>query len=153
LEEFDLDLMVREIVAEYASSLAPGRFRIHANDRIEGHWSQEGMRRVIENLITNALKYGAGNRPITISIDKVSEGVRLIVHNEGNPIPSERQRELFTLYRRLEPLETQGWGLGLVLVKGIVEALGGKVHVESCKEKGTSFIVEIPKRGEESLAA
>jgi signal transduction histidine kinase len=111
------------------------------------------MRRVIENLVTNALKYGAADQPITISLDKTPDGVRLTVHNEGNPIPSERQAELFTLFRRLEPMKNEGWGLGLVLVKGIIEAHGGKVYIESSKERGTSFVLELPQHAEGSLAA
>jgi signal transduction histidine kinase len=151
-EDFDLDLLIQEVIEDYTTAFH-GRIKLYTNGRTEGHWSQEGLRRVTENLITNALKYGSPNSPIRITIEKLPECVRLIVHNDGNPIPLEKRAELFTPFRRLNPLEKKGWGLGLVLVKGIVDAHGGTVSVESSEETGTSFIVDLPHPSEESAVA
>lgn len=146
-EEFDLALVARQIADEFNLSF-DHRLIVEAPSSIIGYWSKNGLSRVIENLITNAIKYGDPKAPITISIEKKSANgnVLLTVHNEGKAIPAEEQSILFQQFRRSKYVEgkTEGWGLGLTLVKGIVEAHQGTVNVISLEGKGTSFIVELP---------
>jgi PAS domain S-box-containing protein len=115
---------------------------------VVGTWSENGLRRVIENLASNAIKYGATGQPITVSIDTPSaEKVVVSVHNQGNPIPKEDQLTLFDQFRRTSSADRgdqKGWGLGLTLVKGTVEAHGGEVSVESDWTHGTTFRVMLP---------
>ena len=144
--DFDLRARVRDIVDEY-SITNPGRIRITTTGEIWGHWSADGLGRVIENLITNALKYGNSNSPISISLEKSKENVTLTVHNEGNPIPPDQHELLFEQFRRAKtPGHKAGWGIGLMLARGIVDAHCGTIHVESSADKGTDFIVSLPIR-------
>lgn len=124
------------------------RFIINTDQReIWGYWSIDGLRRVVENLANNAVKYGSSNRPITITLKQSKQRVQLMVHNEGDPIPQRDQVGLFQQFKRANSAQTgkkKGWGLGLSIVHSVVEAHGGKVAIESSAGRGTTFTVELP---------
>jgi signal transduction histidine kinase len=115
---------------------------------INGYWNEESMRRVIENLVNNAVKYGSPQELITVSIEQLDDLVQIKVHNTGNPISKADQVNLFQPFHRTNSAkngEKKGWGLGLTLVRGVAQAHGGSVKVESSEQDGTSFIVTIPR--------
>jgi signal transduction histidine kinase len=144
--ECDLDAVIREIVDEMAV-IHGDRFEFESSGARIGRWGCDGLQRAVENLVGNAVKYGTPETPILISLKHGTSGIELKVHNEGKPIPEKEIPLLFQNYRRSKSAQegTQiGWGLGLTLVKGVVDAQNGRVWVESAKGKGTSFIVEIP---------
>lgn len=124
------------------------RFILHSPLKVTGSWDCDAVERVIENLAGNALKYGAPYRPITVTISDTPQKVELSVHNEGNPLSEVEQAELFMPYRRTASAQMsrqRGWGLGLTLVRGTVEAHGGVVSVESSEGTGTIFTVVLPR--------
>ena len=142
----DLDFVVREAVDEM-SILYGDRFILNSKEPVVGHWSRDGIRRATENLIDNAVKYGAPGTPITITLKRSKLGVDLTVHNEGVPVPKSEVPRLFEQFRRSKSAQEAtktGWGLGLTLVKGVVDAHHGSVRVESAEGQGTSFILDIP---------
>ena len=143
-EECDLDLITKEIANEFNYSIGD-RFVVKSPGPTLGYWSKSGLNRIIKNLASNAEKYGTPNTPISITIQKSEHTVLLSVHNEGNPIPPEEQTILFQRYRRGKSAEKEtGWGLGLTIVKGIVESHQGRIFVKSAEGIGTSFSVELP---------
>ncbi|MEH1983627.1 MAG: ATP-binding protein [Nostoc sp.] len=90
---------------------------------IRSNCSRKEIRRVIENLAINAVKYGAADTPITLTLEQIETHISLIIHNEGNPISSQAQSILFQQFRRTIAAEDQtGWGLGLFLAESIMEA-------------------------------
>jgi signal transduction histidine kinase len=102
---------------------------------------------VIENLAGNAVKYGAKDTPITLSLKHLGAHVELRVHNFGGELSPDDQKGLFDLFQRTRTAIAsgqKGWGIGLTLVKGIVEAHGGRVSVKSGPGLGTAFIVSLP---------
>lgn len=124
------------------------RFILIDGQEIEGYWSCSGIRRILENLCNNAIKYGSPHDHVTITLEDKTHEVLLSVQNEGDSIPEDEQKKLFDPYRRAEKAEVsmqRGWGLGLTLVKGIAEAHGGRVTVTSRKGHGTIFQVTLPK--------
>jgi signal transduction histidine kinase len=124
------------------------RFVLNCSDDIQGVWDGDGLRRVIENLAYNAIKYGFEDSPITIYVKTFDDKIQIIVHNFGEPISVAEQKTLFDQFRRTRVAENsdqKGWGIGLTLVRGLVEAHGGQVSVESKKETGTRFILVLPK--------
>ncbi len=144
IEEFDLREMLKELLDELAESFGD-RIVFIADQKVHGYWSREGIRRAIENLLSNAAKYGDPGRPIKISLKQTSEIVQIAVYNEGKPIPQEDIPRLFQQYRRAKAARAggiPGWGLGLTLVRGVAEAHGGTVKVES--GNGTTFTMEFP---------
>jgi PAS domain S-box-containing protein len=144
----DLTALAREALEEL-SLVHGGRFALEAPDALEGHWSLEGVRRILENLCTNAIKYGARDRPVTVTLaPSGAEAVTLSVHNWGPPIPPEEQRLLFRQYRRTGAAESgpqKGWGLGLTVVDGLARAHRGEVRVASAAGTGTTFTVTLAR--------
>jgi signal transduction histidine kinase len=144
-EECDLDALVREI-AEELDIIYGERFVVESKGQAKGFWSMSALRRVMENLATNAVKYGDRKTPITFRIDLGDSHVTLAVHNQGKPISPEDQAMLFNQFHRASSATGQtGWGLGLTVVKGLAEAHQGKIRVESQEGKGTTFTVELPR--------
>lgn len=143
---------MREVVLDTLRELSAtfgDRFLLEtARGNINGYWNSEGIRRALENLINNAIKYGAQDKIITVAIKQTEQDVQIIVHNYGNPIPIEDQPFLFEPFHRTITAkngEKNGWGLGLTLVKGVAEAHGGNVKVQSNEKEGTRFIVTVPR--------
>ncbi len=150
-----IDEIVQSVI-EDATAQHGARFEVrnHAGP-VPGFWDTSAVRRVLENLITNALKYGMPNAPITTQIAAGPTWVDVAVHNEGAPIAKTDQPTLFEPYRRTASAQRsgqKGWGLGLTLVKGITEAHGGEVAVHSAPGEGTTFKVRLPRDGR-SIAA
>ena len=124
------------------------RFRLEIAEPIRGRWCRSSLKRVFENLCGNAVKYGALNTPITVSLVAEGEAVSIFVHNYGNPIPRDEQPGLFLPYHRTKSAKIgpqHGWGLGLALVRGIAEAHGGRVGLDYSDERGTRFAVHLPR--------
>ncbi len=146
LEECDVEAIVRGVIGDL--KLIYGDWFVLASEGpVLGIWNTEYLRRMIENLAVNAVKYRAPETPVTITLFQAQESATLEIHNLGNPISPENQGELFKPFRRIKTAEDRkGWGLGLALVKGIVDAFGGSVSVESTAEKGTTFTVTLPKK-------
>jgi len=149
IEECDLEEIASQVVAQFNDVTPATPFIFKSTGPILGRWSEDGLRRTVENLASNACKYGTPNTPVIIEVKQDSNLAQLTVHNEGEPIPNEERDNIFQEFHRLRAFEKPGWGLGLSLVKGIVEAHHGNIRVESSKEKGTSFIIQIPKNLEE----
>ena len=102
------------------------------------------------NLLTNAIKYSPPNGKIVLSISKENDTIITQVSDEGYGIPKSEESHIFSkFYRATNALknETEGNGLGLYLVKSIIESSGGKVWFVSIEGKGTSFYFSIPLAG------
>ena len=105
------------------------------------------LAQVVNNLITNALKYSPANTPIGVEISQRLGEAILAVSNEGPVLSKEQQENLFEpFYRSTEARSsaTSGWGLGLAISKEIVLQHNGRIWVESSEEKGTIFFVALP---------
>lgn len=129
------------------------RFRLQAPRTLSATWDSDSIRRAVENLCTNAVKYGSPQSEITVSLleDAPSELVQLKVHNEGNAIPPGELQKLFMLFHRGAAEQAgKGWGLGLTIVKGIAAAHGGQVTAESSPEHGTTFTLSVPKHAKDT---
>jgi signal transduction histidine kinase len=117
---------------------------------IEGWWDRAALKRVLENLVSNAVKYGSAGTPVTVKTDAAYGRLILSVHNQGPPIPPDEQECIFQMYRRAESAkrnDKQGWGIGLPYVRAVAESHGGSIGVDSSAERGTTFVVDIPLDG------
>jgi signal transduction histidine kinase len=148
LSPCDLAKVLRETVEEL-SIVHGNRFVVKTEESLPGSWDCGLLRRAVENLAGNAVKYGSPQSPIRITARLEAQTLLLSVQNQGVPIPFDEQKKLFEVYERAISAQrhrTQGWGIGLTLVRGIAEAHGGKVFVESSEERGTTFTLELPVR-------
>lgn len=144
--KLDLGALAREVV-EGLATLHGDRFRVEAEPRLIGHWDPDLLRRALENLCVNAVKYGEPDSPITVTAARRDEGAVLEVHNLGPALSPEEQARLFQPFHRARAAEAsgkKGWGLGLTLVRGAAEAHGGRVEVHSSPEDGTRFRLWLP---------
>ena len=108
------------------------------------------MVQVMENLLSNAVKYSPPGKPIHVRLRKLPDTVRFEVQDEGPGLSAEDQKQLFGKFARLSAKPTGGenaTGLGLSIVKRMVEAMSGKVWCESEPGKGAMFVVEFPTAG------
>jgi signal transduction histidine kinase len=119
------------------------------------------LRIIFQNLLSNAVKYTPDGGRLTISIKKTEEKIKIEVANNGVVIPKEEQAKIFDkLFRasNAQEMDPDGNGLGLYLLKSIVETGGGKVWFESEAGRDTVFFVEFPmpgmkeKKGEKALS-
>ncbi|HET9300963.1 MAG TPA: HAMP domain-containing sensor histidine kinase [Candidatus Polarisedimenticolaceae bacterium] len=105
------------------------------------------LRRALDNLLDNACKFSDADRPIALAARAHGEGVAIAVRDRGIGIDPADQARLFTPFFRADrsrARDTGGVGLGLVLSRGIVEAHGGTLSVESRPGEGTTFTVRLP---------
>lgn len=116
---------------------------------------EPALRRVFQNLVGNAIKYGAGGGVIRISAASTARDVRIAIADAGIGIaPAEQQRIFEPFYRAPDVIaaQIQGAGLGLSLVKRIVESHGGRISVRSTPGAGSEFTVTMPAAMEEPIA-
>ncbi|MFP2905179.1 PAS domain-containing protein [Pyxidicoccus sp. 3LFB2] len=148
VSECDLTPLARDTLEELA--LVHGdRFVLNAPGAVPGYWSCDGMRRILENLCNNAIKYGAREQPVTVTLAQAGpDTVSVSVHNWGPSIAPEDLKHLFQVYRRADVARAgpdKGWGLGLTVVEGLARAHRGSVKVQSAPETGTTFTVTLAR--------
>lgn len=108
-------------------------------------WDPDRIAQVLANLVGNALKFGPENAPVRVRAEAHGNGVRFSVSDSGPGIAPDVVEHLFDRYWQPSgPLQKRGHGLGLFIVKGIVEAHGGRVWVETSLGRGATFHFTIP---------
>lgn len=143
-KEFNLTKVVEEIITQ-AELLSENKLILNSARPCVGNWNEEGLRRVLENLINNAIKYGLEKCPVTVTMEQSSKTTIIKVHNDGPPIPSGKISVLFEQFQRAKESEgKKGWGLGLTVVKSLVEVHKGTIEVESDDKSGTTFEIHLP---------
>jgi PAS domain S-box-containing protein len=148
LQEVDLREVVEEVLQVSADLLrsAGCAASFDARGPTDGRWDRRWLVRIVSNLLSNAAKYGRG-KPIDLELEGSEESVQLTVRDRGIGVPGEEQARIFDRFERAVSLRHYGgFGLGLWVVRRMVEALGGAVRVESRIDEGARFIVALPRR-------
>ncbi len=109
-------------------------------------YAKKNIRSILYNLISNALKYRSYDRPLKVHIKTFEEGDFYVysISDNGLGLTPKQQTKLFSMFKRLHT-HVEGSGIGLYIVKRIIENNGGKIKVESELNKGTTFTVYIAK--------
>lgn len=105
------------------------------------------VKEVLINLISNAIKYTPAGGSVTVHLKKNIRTILITVEDNGMGIPKNAREQVFTKFYRAQNVvrqETSGTGLGLYMVKGLVETLGGKIWFESVEHHGSTFYVRLP---------
>ena len=145
----DLCGMVREVAElyQYVADERKVAVQTELPAACEVSVDQNRMRQVFANLLDNAIKYTPENGRVTISVADEPAHVVARFRDTGVGIPAEEQGRIWTrLYRGDKSRSQRGLGLGLSLVKAVVEAHSGEVTVASEVGKGSEFTVRLPKR-------
>lgn len=148
--ETDIAELVRSTLESYRFEIEQGGFQLEekiANDVPCLLVDREAIARSLLNLVNNAVKYSSTEKYLGIHLYRHDSRVNLEVVDHGIGIPAKEQAKIFEKFYRVgDPLvhNTKGSGLGLSLVRHIVEAHGGDVGVESVPGKGSKFIITLP---------
>jgi signal transduction histidine kinase len=151
IKQANLADISEQIADEFRFSHPNRTIKTDVRGQVEGIWDTARLGQVYQNLIANALQYGSENGTVYVLTTEVDEHVRIVVHNDGEPIPDAMKDSLFDplfrhAKRETEEASRKNLGLGLYIVREIVLAHGGTIDVTSSKRLGTNFTVLIPKR-------
>lgn len=147
VEELDLGGLVAEAVSGLDDELRQSGSTVDVRgEPTVGHWDRLRLGQVLVNLLANAVKYGAG-KPIEIRYGTRETRAWLTLRDHGIGIDPADQRHIFERFERAVSSQNYGGlGLGLYIVKRILEAHGGAVRVESRPGEGAAFEIELPLR-------
>jgi signal transduction histidine kinase len=144
--------IVHEVVEAYRFQIEQQGFTLElalADDLPELDLDKEAVSQALINLVNNAIKYSRDTKFLRIDARRAGDRVLITVTDRGIGIARSEQRKIFEKFYRAEDSlvhETKGSGLGLSLVKHIMEAHGGSAEVESAAGKGSSFVLSFPVR-------
>jgi PAS domain S-box-containing protein len=141
-ERTDLERVCRDAIDDVQASSPDAEIHLDAEGDCNGVWDRPRLTQVATNLIGNAVKHGQPRTPIYVLARDEGDRVALRVHNVGPPIPPELMPVIFEPFRRGS---TDGFGLGLYIIREIVAAHGGTVEVSSSSAEGTTFVVHLPR--------
>ena len=123
LTDCDVEEVSKKTIDEMSAIYGP-RFKLIQTGKCQGQWSSSGVKRIIENLCTNAVKYGYQDMPITLTLKAHLNHFEISVQNFGDILSLSETKNLFDYLQRTISAQdghSKGWGIGLTLVKGMAE--------------------------------
>lgn len=151
-KDVNLATIARDVVKQVRPILMQRKQKITLHVSRDSHavyGDPEKLAMIIENLITNAVKYSPPSTEITVWLENDKKTETIKIQDQGYGIAPEDIDLLFRKFSRLDnpnSIESQGSGLGLYLVKMLIRLHGGTIDVQSTPDKGTTFIVSLPHR-------
>jgi two-component system OmpR family sensor kinase len=145
-EPVDVGTVAGEVCGR-ARSIAPGRaIACRADAEATALADHDAVRQILWILVDNALTHTGG--PVQVTTEAHDGEVALAVQDQGPGMPPELREHLFDRFYRGDPARSRpGFGLGLAIAKGLTEALGGRIAVETAPEAGSTFTVTLPRAG------
>ncbi len=113
--------------------------------RLAARFHPEGLRQVLTNLVTNALRYAPRGTAIRVDVADLQEKWQLAVEDDGPGVPEAEREAVFEPFHRLER-RPEGAGLGLAIVRDVALRHGGRAFVEAAPSGGARFVVELPRQ-------
>jgi len=153
LKPVDLVDLLKQMLPSFQLQGPDREFESYYEADLPPVWGDaERLRDVLDNLISNALKYSAPSTPVVISIQKDDDRVKVSVTNFGSVIWPDDQERIFTRFYRGKGHRQPGYGLGLYLARRLVESHGGRIWVESSPaEEVTTFYFTLLLAGQQQL--
>ena len=159
LQQVNIATVLQKLLQSYHGRATAKNIRLHFDSNMTEIliWADANiLRQVLDNIISNAIKYSPLDKTVYIRLVTTEQTIRCEVQDEGPGLSEEDQQKLFGKFTRLTARPTAGensTGLGLFIVKKLVEAMHGKVWCESELGHGACFIIELPKLAESVVAA
>jgi signal transduction histidine kinase len=157
-EVTDVESCVSEVLGHFPDDLgARDRVAVRISpDAVRFRTSHDAVRVILANVLENALLYSGAGKPVDLRIERTrdetgaaSSGMlKIRVTDRGNGIPEASVRRVFEPFVRLHEQAARGAGLGLTLVRSLVELHGGSVHITSGEGQGTTVYVTLPETPE-----
>lgn len=152
-ERIDLATLVERAARDAAGSQRMDRLELHIEAQPCVLGDRQQLEQVVRNLVDNALKYGAPETPVTVTLELAqADQARIAVNDQGEGIAPEQIPHLTRRFYRTDPGRSRasgGTGLGLAIVKHIVERHRGRLDITSELGKGTRVVVRLPLAGPE----
>ncbi|TAH42841.1 MAG: HAMP domain-containing histidine kinase [Bacteroidetes bacterium] len=148
-EEINLSAFVRLIVQKFQNVPNHEKITSHIEDGIYILGDKNAFHLLLSNLIENAWKYSPQEKSIVVDLEKTADGIKLCVSDQGVGIPDEFKNKIFQKFFRIgneETRKSKGTGLGLFIVKHIVEGHEGKIFVLDNKPQGTVICAEFKSK-------
>ena len=145
-ERLNLSDIVREVVNRFSEQLRAAGIQVQLGiqDGIIGSVDQMRLEQIVDNLLSNAIKYAPG-APLTVSLAAAADVATLVVDDRGPGIAADKQALVFERFERVvSSRSVSGLGLGLFIVKQIVDGYGGSIELASRVGEGTRFTVKLP---------
>jgi signal transduction histidine kinase len=145
-EEFDLVELVDDVVRRYRELLRDSATHVElfAPAAVRGRWDEARIDTIVVNLVSNAVKYGAG-KPVEVRVEREGDIARVSVRDHGIGIAPSDQVRIFERFERAVPERHYGgFGIGLWVARLVAEAHGGRLAVESKEGDGSTFVLELP---------
>ena len=146
LEEVNLVSVVNDAIARVSEDAVKANcaVRVDVTGELLGIWDRLRLDQVVTNLLSNAIKYGH-DQPVAVSVKRDGEFAELRVKDLGIGIAPSDQERLFQRFERMVSEQNySGWGLGLWIVKQVLDAMGGTIEVASAPGEGSTFTVRLP---------
>jgi signal transduction histidine kinase len=143
LEDVDLSALIREVVDRCPEPQRALVVLREGGEPVIGRWDRTRMDQIVSNLLSNALKYGA-DKPVEIRVGQHGGRALIEVQDHGVGIAAADLPRIFERFERAAGKGVTGFGLGLWIVRQIVDAFGGTISVESHVGGGSVFTVELP---------
>lgn len=144
---FGFNSLMGEIIRDTKTLLKSGQSINYVPCRIcpEIYQDKKIIKIIVSNILFNAIKYSPENSPIDILVED-DDFVKIAISDKGIGIPEEEQKNIFKrFFRASNASHFQGTGIGLNIVKANVEGLGGTIHFISKENRGSTFIIRLPK--------
>jgi signal transduction histidine kinase len=143
--KIDLSSLVRETMSAMipAAQTAGCAISLAVQDEVSGSFDRTAIEQVIDNIVSNAIRYGAG-QPIHVVLTANGNTVRLAVSDQGIGISDSDQARIFGQFQRVEGNTTGGFGVGLWITRQLVLAMEGNISVTSKPGAGSTFTVALP---------
>lgn len=153
-EEVNLADLVDGLQAELAGLIQARGVKINIREVVDLWGIRTQIEQVFSNLLSNAIKYAGENASPSVEIGAIDRGdlIECYVRDNGIGIDPAYHSKIFEIFQRLKEVEAEGTGVGLAIVKRIVEAAGGRIWVESAKGQGAAFYFTWPKSGAKERA-
>lgn len=148
ISEVNLSAIVEDIVKRFHEEIKRSGSKISLSTRptVKGNWDKLRLEQIITNLVSNAIKYGKG-KPIEIQVEQDSEFAKLIIKDKGIGIARKDSERIFARFERaVAEREYKGMGVGLYIVRKIIEAHGGEIVLKSKVGAGSTFTITLPLR-------
>lgn len=144
-EKFDVRIVVKKVIDEFATAASQKDIKINfeqSDEKVMINTDGNSLIEILENLISNAIKYSASGKNVTVKCFRIGDKAEIVVEDNGLGFTEDDKKKVFKKFARLSAKPTGGehsTGLGLSIVKKLTDILGGEITFESEPGKGTAF--------------
>lgn len=150
-EKIPLKSFISSSIVGYKQQAENKKIQLHFDAQLDGteiDADRSYLNRILDNLVSNAIKFSPNDKNIYITATENAKMVSIAIKDEGPGISPEDQKKMFKKFQKLSARPTAGessTGLGLSIIKTLVERLNGEISVSSELKQGTTFVVTLPK--------